>query len=63
MCLSLFLMVKERVVLGLKNLHYYNPLKVKVFRRVYRLIVISLITIDEEIRRVDGSVHHQMIDR
>ena len=52
-------MVEERVVLGLTNLHHYNPLYVKVFRRVGRLMVISLITIDEEIRRVDGSVHHQ----
>ena len=33
----------------------------KVFRRVCRLMVISLITIDEEIRRVDGSAHHQYI--
>ena len=51
-------MVEERVVQGLTNLHHYNPLYVKVFRRVCRLMVISLITIDEEIRRVDGSVHH-----
>ena len=33
-------------------------LYVKVFRRVCRLMVIRLITIDEEIRRIDGSVHH-----
>ena len=51
-------MVEERVVQGLTNLRHYNPLYVKVFCRVCRLIVISLITIDEEIRHVDGSVHH-----
>ena len=45
------------MVQGLTNLHHYIPLYVKVFRRVCRLMVISLITIDEEIRRVDGSVH------
>ena len=59
-CLSKFLLVEERVVQGLTNLYHYNPLYVKVFRRVW-LMVISLITIDEEIRRVDGSVHHHHI--
>ena len=54
-------MVEERVVQGLTDLHHYNPLYVKVFRRVCRLMVISLITIDEEIRRVDGSVHHHAL--
>ena len=49
-------MVEERVVQGLTILHHYNPLYVKVFGRVYSLMVISLITIGEEIRRVDGSV-------
>ena len=46
------------MVQGLTNLHHSNPLYVKVFRRVCRLKVISLITIVGEIRRVDGSVHH-----
>ena len=53
-------MVEERVVQELINLHHYNPLYVKVFRRMCRLMIISLIAIDEEIRRIDGSVHHHV---
>ena len=49
---------REGVVQGLTNLYHYNPLYVRVFRRACRLMVISLITIDKEIRCVDGSVHH-----
>ena len=55
-------MVEERVVQGLKNLHHYNPLYVKVFRRVCRLMFIGLLTIDEETLRVDGSVHHHFMN-
>ena len=52
---------RERVMQGLTNLHHYNPLHVKIFRRVCRLTIIILITIDEEIRRVDGSVYQWLL--